>query len=141
METPQVEPLAGRPEPCRMEPTEHEKAEWSRMATKCYAKGHNALGTRMSVAASVRQHGTIPIENMRWLQNAYRDWLCFDEYADPDTMGQGVIPGAEAKTPREMLQRQADAKPKPRPDQDGAAPGGLFDARGPLPLQTDLLED
>jgi hypothetical protein len=61
--------------------------------------------------------------------------------ADREKLGQEVLPGAESLTPREMLQRAADAKPKPRPDQSPPPAGGLFDARGPAPLQTKLFEE
>jgi hypothetical protein len=128
------------PEPCRMEVTEHQKTEWSRMATKCYATGHNALGTRMSVAATLRRGETMALRQWDSLMDAYRAWLCFDEYDDDDP-AQIVLPGAEKTTPREMLQRKAAARPIPKNGQEVLPAGGLFDPRGPAPLQTKLFTE
>jgi hypothetical protein len=53
---------------------------------------------------------------------------------------QGIIPTAERIPPAQYVRRLANAKPKPRPDQSPPPAGGLFDPRGPAPLQTKLWE-
>jgi hypothetical protein len=55
----------------------------------------------------------------------------------------GMTPlGIRVPTPAEELAAKLNANPRPRPDQAAPPAGGLFDARGPAPLQTNLkLED
>ena len=49
--------------------------------------------------------------------------------------------GIPVPTPAQELAATLNAKPKPRPDQSPPPAGGLFDPRGPAPLQPDLLKD
>jgi hypothetical protein len=58
-----------------MTPTEHEKAEWSRLAQSAYECGLNAIGHRYSTSASLPRGATLPIGNFDELQTGYRNWL------------------------------------------------------------------
>ena len=72
-----------------MTPTEHEKAEWSRMAQDAYAAGCNAVGHRYSTtAACTLIGGQIPLATFDALQAAYRSWLCFNDFKAADYMVQ-----------------------------------------------------
>jgi len=55
--------------------TEHDKKEWSRMATDCYAAGINYMGTRYSVAATLRIGEHMSLAVFDALQINYRQWL------------------------------------------------------------------
>ena len=61
-------------------PTEHEKAEWSRMARAAYAARRNAIGHRYSMAATLRHNEAMRPTRFDELQNGYRAWLCFNEF-------------------------------------------------------------
>lgn len=56
-------------------PTEHEKAEWSRLAQAAYAQNINSIGHRYSVAASLCRNCGIPLKTFDALQSGYRQWL------------------------------------------------------------------
>lgn len=58
-----------------MTPTQHEKNEWSRLATAAYASGRNDIGTKFSVAASLPHDGVLPTAYFDELQDTYRRWL------------------------------------------------------------------
>jgi hypothetical protein len=60
-----------------MTPTEHEKAEWSRLAQAAYAAGYNSIGHRYSAAASLCRGCDMPIKTFDALQTGYRQWLLF----------------------------------------------------------------
>lgn len=60
-------------------PTEHDKAEWSRLAKYCYANGRNDLGHRFSMAATLRVRESCNVQWYYDLQSIYRGWLCFNE--------------------------------------------------------------
>lgn len=57
---------------CIMHPTEHERAEWSRMASDAYKTGRNFWGHRYSVAAT---WNAVRIGVFDTLQHHYRLWL------------------------------------------------------------------
>jgi hypothetical protein len=56
-------------------PTEHNKAEWSRMAAAAYATGLNTIGHRYSVAAAIPREASITCSRYDSLQADYRYWL------------------------------------------------------------------
>lgn len=58
-----------------MTPTQHEKNEWSRLATEAYKLGQNMVGHKYSVAASLANNATLPISYFDELQTFYRQWL------------------------------------------------------------------
>ena len=60
-------------------PTEHEKAEWSRMAVAAYSANRNDVGHRYSAAASLPRGSIIPVNRFDNLQHGYRAWLCWNE--------------------------------------------------------------
>jgi hypothetical protein len=60
---------------CMMTVSEHEKAEWARLAQAAYAANRNDLGHQYSVAASLQKGGSISISRFDWLQRGYRGWL------------------------------------------------------------------
>lgn len=60
--------------------TEHEKAEWSRMAQAAYAVSRNDIGTRYSVAATLRRGEAMTAARFDALQAPYRAWLVFNEW-------------------------------------------------------------
>lgn len=62
-------------------PTQHEKNEWSRMATAAYARGINRVGHRYSAAAALPHAGMLEIERFDMLQQGYRAWLVFNDFA------------------------------------------------------------
>jgi hypothetical protein len=49
--------------------------------------------------------------------------------------------GIPVPTPAQELQAELNAKPKPRGGQEVLPAGGLFDPRGPAPLQTKLFTE
>ena len=57
-------------------PTEHEKAEWSRMAVDAYRTGRNSIGHRFSMAATLCKGEPCDVHWFDSLQNDYRAWLC-----------------------------------------------------------------
>ena len=59
--------------------TNHERAEWSRMAKAAYASGHNATGHRFSVAATQL---SMPLARFDSLQADYRSWLIDNQYPE-----------------------------------------------------------
>lgn len=56
-------------------PNQHEKNEWSRLATAAYAARRNSIGTTFSVAASLPHAGQIRLDYFDALQASYRIWL------------------------------------------------------------------
>lgn len=56
-------------------PTEHEKAEWSRLATSAYASDRNSIGHWFSAAASLPKLGATTLARFDALQSVYRAWL------------------------------------------------------------------
>lgn len=66
-------------------PTEHDKAEWSRFANACYARGLNFYGHRYSVAAATCCTGqAMRCDVFDTLQDTYREWLVFGNYPQGD---------------------------------------------------------
>lgn len=65
-----------------MTPTEHEKAEWSRLAQSAYSAGHNATGHRFSGAASIPRDARVALATFDSLQNDYRRWLVDGTYPE-----------------------------------------------------------
>lgn len=61
-------------------PTEHEKREWSRMATAAYSSGRNPIGHRYSMAATLFRGEPMDLQRFDALQNGYRAWLVFNEW-------------------------------------------------------------
>jgi hypothetical protein len=54
-------------------PSAHERAEWSRLAQQAYSRGFNAWGHRYSVAAAISAPITLAAYDA--LQLNYRIWL------------------------------------------------------------------
>lgn len=61
-------------------PTQHEKDEWSRLATAAYSSGRNSIGHSFSVAASLPREGQIRLAYFDALQASYRAWLVSGEF-------------------------------------------------------------
>jgi hypothetical protein len=61
--------------PMLMQPTQHEKNEWARLAQHAYAYNHNAVGHKYSGAASLPKEGAITLAYFDALQAGYREWL------------------------------------------------------------------
>ena len=61
-------------------PTEHEKAEWSRMAKAAYASNRNPIGHRYSMAATLFRGEPMDLRRFDSLQDGYRAWLVFNEW-------------------------------------------------------------
>lgn len=59
----------------RITPTEHAKAEWSRIAKDAYNTGRNAYGHRYSGAAAIPCDGQMSLDAHDELQRVYRRWL------------------------------------------------------------------
>ena len=59
-------------------PSEHDKAEWSRMAQDAYRTDRNSFGHRYSVMAATTLRGAaLPINIYDDLMRVYRQWLVF----------------------------------------------------------------
>ena len=58
-------------------PTEHDKAEWSRMAQDAYRTNRNFYGHRYSVAATLPKGEPMRADVFDTLQNTDRTWLVF----------------------------------------------------------------
>lgn len=58
-------------------PNQHEKAEWSRLASWAYANGHNEVGHCFSMAAALATGMEISLTRFDYLQEQYRGWLVF----------------------------------------------------------------
>lgn len=56
-------------------PSQHEKSEWSRMATAAYCLGLNNTGHTYSTAASLPGDCRMAIWRFDQLQEGYRHWL------------------------------------------------------------------
>ncbi len=56
-------------------PTEHERAEWARMAHDAYRTGRNCYGTRYSVRSALG--GPMAVFIYDTLMRTYRTWLVF----------------------------------------------------------------
>ncbi len=65
--------------------SEHEKAEWSRMAQAAYRESRNAIGHRYSMATTLRKGEQIRLDVFDALQANYRAWLIggFDYIHNP----------------------------------------------------------
>lgn len=63
-----------------MQPTQHEKNEWSRMAQAAYSVGRNDIGHRYSVAASIPRDSALTTRHFDELQRGYRAWLVDDVF-------------------------------------------------------------
>lgn len=61
-------------------PTEHDKAEWSRLARAAYAARVNTIGHRYSAAAALRRNEPMDVQRFDQLQAGYRAWLVFGEW-------------------------------------------------------------
>ncbi len=59
----------------RITPTEHTKAEWSRLAKDAYHTDRNAYGHRYSGAAAIPRYGQMSLDVYDDLQRVYRLWL------------------------------------------------------------------
>ena len=55
--------------------SEHEKAEWSRMAQDAYKNGRNPIGHRYSMAATLRHGEQMRVDVFDSLMANYRNWL------------------------------------------------------------------
>jgi hypothetical protein len=58
-----------------IQPTNHEKSEWSRLAQAAYAAGENAIGHCYSCAASMPNGARTALKTFDALQDGYRGWL------------------------------------------------------------------
>lgn len=56
-------------------PTDHEKAEWARLANAAYAANINAIGHRYSTAAALGSNCEMPRRSFDELQRGYQLWL------------------------------------------------------------------
>ena len=56
----------------QMHPTEHERAEWKRMAQSAYARGIEEVGNRYMSAATLQ---VMPLARFDVLMGNYRAWL------------------------------------------------------------------
>lgn len=70
--------------------SEHNRAEWSRMAADCYAKGRTYAGHLMSAAATFKAGARWNAERFDMVQAIYRAWLIDDKAPD------GTEPAAPA---------------------------------------------
>jgi hypothetical protein len=62
--------------PATIVPTEHEKAEWSRLAKAAYASDRNDIGHTFSMASGCCLIGqAITLSRFDYLQSIYRQWL------------------------------------------------------------------
>lgn len=59
-------------------PSEHERAEWRRMAIAAYRVGRRGTGHRYNMAAALR--GAIPLTEFDALQRDYLAWLLDNVY-------------------------------------------------------------
>ncbi len=60
--------------------TEHEKAEWLRMAVAAYAAGRNDIGNKYSAAARTKPGSEMRLWEFDSLMADYRSWLVFGEF-------------------------------------------------------------
>lgn len=73
--------------------TNHERAEWSRLAQDAYKHGWTHVGHRFSVAATLAE---MPLARFDSLQRDYRIWLLdgfekvWDNYPDGETTAQNM---------------------------------------------------
>ena len=67
-------------------PTQYEKHEWSRFATVLYSKRLNAFAHKFSAAAALPRSAAIDLKTFDQLQEIYRQWLCFDEYPEAESV-------------------------------------------------------
>ena len=59
-----------------IQPTAHERAEWSRCAQAMYARGRNDIGHLLSAAAAI---SPLSLDQFYRAATAYRAWLVFDD--------------------------------------------------------------
>ena len=73
-------------------PTEHDKAEWARLAQDAYRLGLNDTGHRFSGAAALRRGEPITYQAYDALQAEYREWLIagFPGYAHETLQARGL---------------------------------------------------
>lgn len=57
------------------------------MARAAYANGHNPIGHRYSMAATLYRNEPMCIDRFDELQAGYRAWLCFNRFPQVDTSG------------------------------------------------------
>jgi hypothetical protein len=60
-----------------MKPSQHEKAEWARLAKDAYRHGDLVLGHRFSAKASMPAGAELSLSEYDCLQSIYRHWLVF----------------------------------------------------------------
>lgn len=93
-------------------PTDHEKAEWSRLAKDAYSRGRNEIGHRYSAAASLPKGAEMPSPRFTSLMRDYQAWLVdgFDSaFGRINPRKRGKLTGA-AKTA--FLARMAKGRKK-----------------------------
>ena len=66
-----------------IQPTQHEKHEWSRFATVLYSKRLNGFAHTFSASAALPRNAEMDLKLFDQLQEIYRDWLVFDNYPNP----------------------------------------------------------
>lgn len=66
-------------------PNQHEKMEWARMAQAAYFAYRSDVGHVFAVAATLRNNEEMDVARFDWLQDHYRNWLCFNVF--PPKMG------------------------------------------------------
>lgn len=66
----------------QIQPTQHEKSEWARMAKAAYKTGHNFTGHRYSAKAALPNGAAIDLAAFDTLQMHYRAWLVFNQYPE-----------------------------------------------------------
>ena len=71
-------------------PNQHEKNEWSRLATDAYAHDRNDLGHRFSMAAAYCTGDSMETAKFDFLQSVYRVWLIDGLDAIPDSRKQSA---------------------------------------------------
>jgi len=84
--------MIGRKFDGKMPVTDHECAEWSRLARAAYAADRNDIGHRYSVAAAVWQGKRMPIGQWDALQSGYRGWLVFGTWPKSDSSDASYRP-------------------------------------------------
>jgi len=63
-----------------IQPTQHEKNEWSRMANAAYKAYKSNIGHRYSSFSSLPNDATIRLDVFDTLQRNYRNWLIYNQF-------------------------------------------------------------